>query len=471
MAMGFLISESQYAFFPGRQILDCVLVANEAIDSVSKSKEKGVAFKVDFQKAYDTVSWDFLLKILQVCGFGNLWCQWIQSCISSTFILVIVNGSPIENFPISRGLRQGCSLSPLLFNLVGEALNLMLRKASQLGLFEGFKIGRSVERIQISHLQFADDLLIFCGASEIQIKNVKRVLQVLEISSWLKLNMSKSKLFGINVSNDCIEAWANSIGSLWGKLPTDYLGLPLGAKRNSIALWKPVIQKFHHRLEGWQPHILSIGGRLMLIRSVLTSLPLCFLSIFKIPVSVTKKFNSMMATFLWVGSNSSHKVHWVNWQRLCLPLSAGGLGINNIETLNWSLLYKRAMRYGNETHKLWRRLITAKTQSDPAGLLPIPCNANNVSWIWNSIAKNYAKEDQLGKLFRDNLSLQVGYGSKVLFWDDVWCSQSLLKEAFPKVYALSIKKSGFINDFGGKFENRWVWNIPLRRSPFDWETE
>ncbi|XP_038996102.1 uncharacterized protein LOC120120551 [Hibiscus syriacus] len=101
-----IIGDSQFAFIAGRQILDCSLIANETIDFVSKSRHSGVAFKIDFHKAYDTISWEFLLQILKKCGFREKWCMWIYKCISSAKISILVNGAPMEAFSISRGLRQ-----------------------------------------------------------------------------------------------------------------------------------------------------------------------------------------------------------------------------------------------------------------------------------------------------------------------------------------------------------------------------
>ncbi|XP_039045544.1 uncharacterized protein LOC120185370 [Hibiscus syriacus] len=130
-----IIGDSQFAFIAGHQILYCSLVANETIDYVSKAGISGIAFKIDFHKAYYTVNWEFLLQIMRKCGFGEIWCRWIHKCISSAKISILVNGAPTEGFSISRGLRQGCSLSPLLFNIVGEALNLMLIKATNLAIW------------------------------------------------------------------------------------------------------------------------------------------------------------------------------------------------------------------------------------------------------------------------------------------------------------------------------------------------
>jgi hypothetical protein len=155
-----IISKSQSAFIKGRQILDPVFIANVCLDSRQRSRESGVICKMDLEKAYDYVNWDFLLYMLRRCGFGRLWCSWMAHCVSSVRFSILVNGSPNGFFGSSRGLRQGDPLSPLLFVFVVEALSQMISAAVQGGLLEGFKVGNT----SISHRLFADDTLIFCNA-------------------------------------------------------------------------------------------------------------------------------------------------------------------------------------------------------------------------------------------------------------------------------------------------------------------
>jgi hypothetical protein len=152
-----VISKSQSAFIKGRQILDPILIANESLDCRLRLKELGILCKMDVEKAYDHVNWDFLLYMLKRCGFGAQWCSWIAFCNSSVRFSILVNGSLEGFFDSSRGLRQGDPLSPLLFVFVMEALSRMLSAMINERLLESFKVGNVV----VSHLLFADDILIF----------------------------------------------------------------------------------------------------------------------------------------------------------------------------------------------------------------------------------------------------------------------------------------------------------------------
>ena len=103
--VGKVISEAQNAFVEDRQILDAALFANEVVDVMLRRKESGVLCKLDIEKAYDHLDWDFLLKVMNKMGFGSSWTCWISWCISSATFSVMVNGSPSGFFRSSRGLR------------------------------------------------------------------------------------------------------------------------------------------------------------------------------------------------------------------------------------------------------------------------------------------------------------------------------------------------------------------------------
>jgi hypothetical protein len=123
-------------------------------------------------------------------------------------------------------------------------------------------------------------------------------------------------------------------------IPFRFLGIPVGANPRRKSTWLPIIESMNKRLGVWNGRNLSIGGRVTLINSVLSSLPLYFFSFFKAPVCVLKELVGIQRKFLWGGGMESKKVCWISWERVCQPKDKGGLGLNNLELFNHSLLYK-----------------------------------------------------------------------------------------------------------------------------------
>lgn len=160
--LGEVIGKSQNAFVEGGQILDAVMIASELVDELVGLKKEGILCKIDMEKAYDHVCWDFVDYMLRRMSFGCKWRTWVMKCISTTSFTVMVNGGPSNFFKASRGLRQGDLLPPLLFLTIMKAFNRLIEKAGELKLLNGVAVGRGEESVKISHLFFADDTLIFC---------------------------------------------------------------------------------------------------------------------------------------------------------------------------------------------------------------------------------------------------------------------------------------------------------------------
>nr|GEV37893.1 cysteine-rich receptor-like protein kinase [Tanacetum cinerariifolium] len=129
-----IVNEVQSAFISDRQILDGPFILNEVVQWCKSKKKQALIFKVDFEKAYDSVRWDFLDEILKKFWFGDKWCKWIMSCLRSSRGSIIVNGSPTEEFQFGKGLKQGDPLSPFLFILVMESLHLSFQRIVDAGV-------------------------------------------------------------------------------------------------------------------------------------------------------------------------------------------------------------------------------------------------------------------------------------------------------------------------------------------------
>jgi hypothetical protein len=148
--VGSVVSEVQSAFVKEGQILDGILIANEVVDDARKDHKDLVFFKVDFEKAYDSVDWRYLDDVMRCMAFPALWRKWIRECVGFATSSVLVNGSPTGEFQLERGLRQGDPLSPFLFLLAAEGLNVMMRAMVQTNMFTGYSIGSG--SLQLYHI-------------------------------------------------------------------------------------------------------------------------------------------------------------------------------------------------------------------------------------------------------------------------------------------------------------------------------
>ena len=148
-----------------------MLIANEIVNSTLRRKKCGLVCKLDIEKAYDSISWEFLYQAMGRMGFGSRWLSWIKWCISTASFSVLINGSPTGFFPSSRGLRQDDPLSPYLFVIGMEALSCLINRVVEGNYLSSIRIanGRG-EELAISHLIYADDTLLFCKADKDQLK-------------------------------------------------------------------------------------------------------------------------------------------------------------------------------------------------------------------------------------------------------------------------------------------------------------
>jgi len=276
-----LIDERQTAFIKDRHILHGILILNEVVEEACRRKKPVMIFKVDFEKAYDTVSWSFLDYMLHRLGFCLKWRKWISACLHSATISILVNGSPTKEFAPTRGLRQGDPLAPLLFNIVGEGITGLMREAVRKNLYRSYMVGKKKEPTNI--LQYADDTVFVGEATWDNVLVLKALLRGFEMVSGLKINYAKSQ-FGVigGVVN-----WTNEAAQILNcrqlETPFCYLGISIGAKPSSSLVWEPLIKKCESKLSKWAQKNISMGGKITLINYVLNAVPIYLLSFFKIP--------------------------------------------------------------------------------------------------------------------------------------------------------------------------------------------
>ncbi|GKB47389.1 RNA-directed DNA polymerase, eukaryota [Tanacetum coccineum] len=410
------------------EILDGPFILDELIQWCKRKKNQLLVFKVDFEKAFDSVRWDFLDDILKKFGFGEKWCKWIQSCLRSSRGSIILNGSPTEEFQFHKGLKQGDPLSPFLFILVMESLHISFQRVEDAGLFNGIKLDNSVS---ISHLFYADDAVFVGQWCENNINTLVYVLECFFRASGLRINMSKSKLMGLHVDSDKIKAASSKLGCLTFKPPFTYLGSTVGGSMSRIKTWDDVVDRVSSRLSKWKMKMLSIGGRLTLLKSVLGSTPIFHMSIHKVPLGVLRKLEAIRSHFFNGCAPNCNKASWVNWKNALASKKKGGLGIASLYALNRGLMFKWYWRFQTQGSSLWSRVI--KALHGETG------NVNASSGLktsWTNIVKEVNFLASKGIDLRTPICFKLGNGEKARFWEDIWFDGVPHKTRFPHVYAL-----------------------------------
>jgi hypothetical protein len=320
----FIISKEQSGYVEGRQIMDSIILAHEIIHSLKSSRTPGMLIKLDLSKAFDRVSWQYIQAILTSFGFDHVWVSWILNLISSTFFSILVNGVPSAPFSPSRGIRQGDPLSPFLFVLLAEGLGRGIKAAIHEGSLKGLPL-HNVHPAP-SHSQFVDDTLLLNSPSVQEATRLNSILSDFSEASGMMLNLDKSKLYFFNTPIPIQRHLSRLLGIPRSSLPSNYLGVPLtGAAASSIS-WDSLLLSISNRLRNWTFRPLNLASRLVLLKSVLQALPTYLFTALAAPKKVIKAIRTLQRNFLWQGLQPNKKWALVNWDKLCMPKSQGGLG-------------------------------------------------------------------------------------------------------------------------------------------------
>ncbi|XP_068484993.1 uncharacterized protein [Phaseolus vulgaris] len=432
-----IIDESQSAFLKGRGILDSVLMANEVVEDIRKKGRSDICLKVDFEKAYDSVRWDFLYDMLHRMGFHNVWISWIRGCLESAIVSLLVNGSTTEEFKPSRGLRQGDPLAHFLFIVVAEGLAGLVRQALKANMLTGLKIGR--QEVEMCILQFADDTLFLCEDTIDNVVTLKAILRGFELASGLRINFHKSRLAGINVQSNVVVCFTKILNYIQMEVPFKYLGLEVGGNPRKKQFWEPVLNKLKARLSAWK-------GRA--------------------PVSVCKRIISIQTRFLWDWGKLSKPIAWASWKDVCRPKEEGGLGCRNIRLFNQALLAKWRWRCVSEEKGRWKTLLESKYN---LGIDSSQTPVKSQSWWWRDLSK-MCKEGGGKGWFQEELGWEIGYGDKVKFSEEVWVGSVDLKSLFPRLYSLSLNQGQTVGELGEWIDSEWRWRMRWKRDRFEWES-
>lgn len=419
-----IVDRAQTAFLKDRVILEGVLCLNEIIHEVKKKKLPTVILKLDFEKAYDKISWSFLSEVLHHKGFDAGFIHKIMQLVQGGQTAIAINGEVGKFFRNKCGLRQGDPISPLLFDIVADSISVMLDKACTAGHLKG--VVPHLIPGGISHLQYADDTVLTFQPDDQSVATVKTILICFEAMSGLKINYSKSQVFTVAMSDDEGTDIANALNCQKAELPMTYLGLPCADRALTEGDWDPTTLKVAARCDPWEGKLMSSAARLTLTNACLSAIPTFAMGLFLLGEGIHGKFDKIRARFFWEADAKKRKYHMIRWADLCRPKKQGGLGITNTRFMNLALISKWIWKLAQNDDGLWAKLLKAKYFPSRSFF-----NTNSKgSQIWNGIQK--CKE-----VFFLGAKFTVGNGRDTKFWLCAWCTEKPLYALFPSLFSIA----------------------------------
>jgi hypothetical protein len=286
-----IIFDEQKRFIHGRDIKDCLCIASEAANFLhNKSFGGNLALKIDIAKAFDTLEWNFLLKVLKSFGLNEVFCNWIHAILKSAFLSISINGKSHGYFSCTRGVRQGDPLSPLLFCLAEDVLSRSISKLVSQGTLYCIKDTRNV--CIPSHAFYADDLMIYCKGNLVGLKALKELFLIYASESGQCISHSKSTIYAGSITPRRLDLIVALLNYKLGTLPFNYLGVPIFKGKPKSCHLQPIADKVKLKLSAWKASLLSIAGRVQLVKSVIQSMLTYSISIYSWPSSLLKDMSA-----------------------------------------------------------------------------------------------------------------------------------------------------------------------------------
>jgi hypothetical protein len=425
------------------------------IASASQKRKKGnVGFKLDFHKAYNSLEWVFICRVLKAIGFDTKIIDLIFQCISTVSFTLLLNGCKSASFSPSKGIRQGDPLSLYLFILCSEVLAHLINRDVERGQINGLKIAPRAP--PISKLLYVDDVLLFCGAKINEVSSLLRCVEKYCVWSSQLVSIDKS---GVFVSKGVHPHFCRQIKDQWGfkTLPKDakYLRLPLFLTHKKAKDFSFVKERLESKVSGWKRKCLSWSGRAILIKSVAQSILSYAMSAFKLLKGLCFELDAMFRKFWWnLSKDGSRYFTPMAWTKLCKPLCDGGLGFRSFQTANEALIAKLVWWVLSSRDCFCIKVLRAKYKVGPKWL--DSSLASNASFSWRGLESSKA-------LLCNGACKLVGSSENTLVWEDPWVPDLPAFRPHPKnelVPKLSWSVAHFMKP------DKSDWNIDLLKQVF-----
>ena len=290
-----VISEEQKGFISGRFIGENIRLIYDILYETKSQDIPGLLLSIDFQQAFDSISWKFISKTLDYFNFGPSFKSWIRLFQNGTESCILQNGFLSEYFYLQRGCRQGDLISPYIFILCAEVLSNMIKKE------ESIK-GININNILFTLSQYADDTQIFLDGSEASLRATLQILEIFYNMSGLKINKDKTKALWIGSKINSTERLCNEHNLDWEQGPIKILGVTFSPEVYNI--WdinsQDTLTKIEKIINTWSKRKLTLPGRITIIKSLaLSKVTHLFISLPNPPEDLLKRLDKLFYKFIW----------------------------------------------------------------------------------------------------------------------------------------------------------------------------
>ena len=341
-----IIHKDQKGCVQGRFIGENISLIRDIVDSCNGEE---VILLIDQQKAFDRVEFDWLFEVLRKFNFGMHFIKWLRVIYKEMKSCILTNGYVSKTFRVTRGIRQGDSLSALLYILQCEPLSSLLRNTNEI---KGITLKGYENLYEVRNKHYVDDTFI-CLENVEQIDKCLNIFDDFGKASGAKINRDKTVGLAMNERVVFEKSTSNNVKLTLG--PVKVLGVPAG-KVKQMDFWEAIIQKINKQLAIWKRRNLSLQGKVYVIRSLCISKILFSTEYFNINDHIVNKLEKILYEYLWDGKKNK-----VRKDVCVLPRKMGGLGMVDL-------------RLALKVQKIkWIRRILCSDENDEWAFHPIKC--------------------------------------------------------------------------------------------------
>ncbi|KAL3684303.1 hypothetical protein R1sor_002325 [Riccia sorocarpa] len=298
-----IIHWNQSAFLPGRNIHTSVLICNEAIHTAKETGADFIVLQLDFKKAFDSVNWRFLEETLKVFNFGDRFQGYIKAILHNAASSVIVNGKRSMPVRITRSVRQGCPLSPLLFILATQTLTTTMEHEVNSGRIQGVFLQRA--NVHYSLGLYADDSHVIFRAHEEGARCMKNLLDSFGNASGLQIQWNKSAARWIGAAQNNRPSWAAELDWAWKGAgeATKLLGFSFEEGIKPEEMLSKCKRKINEVCSNAMYGSLSIYGRITVANAVLLGVFWYLIPLWAGEIEELQKMEKQIVSFVWSGAS------------------------------------------------------------------------------------------------------------------------------------------------------------------------